>query len=210
MVFRQFKYFVRRVKTCPILEKYQIIKKRRSIHDPHPKGWSTSLPLCCRCTRLHVMHIPIIRLNRLQSRSFHVSGCGEVVFFRLTTRGWTARDQRNTICEFFNWASLPFIAKFSYSIWSFFFFFSKLWEQLQSTHTHTSNPLLLHHGSDGKQCLWNTMKQVQSGVEFICMENCLVSCIEGSIWRVIYKNVFAQHVTTSSCIAIIMQNTLAG
>lgn len=85
IVLRQFKNLVRIVHTFCILEKYQIIKKRSSIHEQHPKRLIHLTASRCQCIRLHVMHIQVIRLNKLQSRSFHVPGCGEVVFFRLTT-----------------------------------------------------------------------------------------------------------------------------
>lgn len=39
-----------------------------------------------------------------------------------------------------------------------------LWEQLQCAHTHTSNPLLLHHGSDGKHERVGSRCKVRFGV----------------------------------------------
>lgn len=140
----------------PFLEKYQLIKKR-SIHD------------CLASKRL--MRLSLHQAARhaypsnqtqqaLQQQLPRVWLCGEL-FQAHHIRGWTAPDQRNTICEFFISAPLPFIAKVSYSIWRFFFFLLKLREQLQCTHTNKQSTA----AAPWKWWkTWQSRKQVQGEV----------------------------------------------
>lgn len=119
------------------------------------------------CIRLHVMYTQVILLSMLQSRCF-------------PTLGWNDQDQSGTICEFFNWEPLSFIAKFSCSIWSF------LWNSESSCSADITNPLLLRHGSEWLQ------------------ENCLIFYILSQ--KYLYPAVTHTCSSTSRFPAIIMQN----
>lgn len=120
----------------------------------HPKGWCAS-----RCTRLHVMDIEVIRLNRRYSSSFHMSGCVGI-FSRLTTLG--AEPLQIKGIPYVNSSfqqhclSLPNLA-IPYGD----FVLLKLWEQLQCTHTYerstTAEPWKWWK-------TWKSRKQVQGEV----------------------------------------------
>lgn len=101
------------------LKRDQYMTTRRLIHLP-----------ASRCQANQSACRPYLS-NETQQALVQKLPCVWLVFLSLSTWGWTARDQRNTMCEFFSWASLPFIAKFSYPDGDFLL---KLREQLQCTH----------------------------------------------------------------------------